>query len=84
MKLEWAKQNGLNRKRALSVSDGEGRSWGVYVGIEGSRGKPRYNIRGMQSFVDDKGLHTGDKLHFLFFKNQGSFRLSNVVRGDGN
>ena len=84
MKTPWARENGLCKKRALSIRDGEGFSWGVSVGREGEPGKYRYNIRGMSTFVADKNFQLGDQMHFQFFQKQGVFEFSNVVSGNGS
>ena len=68
----------------MTIRDEEGFTWGVSVGIEDESRYPRYYIRGMSAFVADKELQPGDEMHFLFFQNQGVFKLSNVVKGNGN
>jgi hypothetical protein len=84
MKATWARENGLNRSRGLTIKDGEGYTWGVSVGIEDRGTSKRYSLKGMAPFVADKGLQKGDHIHFLWFEKQGLFKLSKVVRVDGS
>lgn len=80
MKKLWAIDNGLNIKRNLKITDGDGGVWLASVGFEQSSGNDRYNIKGMSSFAADKKLKSRDAMHFLFFNKKGLFKLSHVVK----
>ena len=84
MKTQWAKANGLNRPRSLTIKDAEQNSWGVSVGIEDRGSSKRFYIKGMSVFVADNDLQAGDQVHFRWFEKRGLFKLSKVVRVDGN